>query len=157
MTRFFHTQIKARAFSLIELLLVITIISVLVGVVAPRFFGRSQEAKITATRQMIVGSFGMALALFEQDNGRYPSNEEGLEVLIMNPQLRTWKGPYLTSASVPLDPWGNSYRYRYPSELTGSEFFYDVVSVGPDGNLGTADDITNHDINIDIDSYSSTR
>lgn len=157
MTGLFRRKTKARAFSLIELLLVITIISVLVSVVAPRFFGRSQEARIAAARQTIVGSFGMALALFEQDNGRYPSNEEGLEVLVQNPQLETWKGPYLTSVSVPLDPWGNSYRYRCPSELTNSEFFYDIVSAGPDGSMGTADDITNHNITTNTDAYSSTR
>ncbi|HUW18943.1 MAG TPA: type II secretion system major pseudopilin GspG [Sedimentisphaerales bacterium] len=134
-----------KAFTLIELLLVITIISVLAAVIVPRFFGRSQEARIVATRQTIVGTFGIALDLFEQDTGRYPTGEEGLMALIQDTQVRNWHGPYLKSVSIPLDPWGNPYKYSYPSELTSSEFLYDIVSAGPDGVYGNADDITNHD------------
>jgi len=137
---------KAKAFTLIELLLVITIISVLAAVVVPRFFGRSQEARIVAARQTIVGTFGIAMDLFEQDTGRYPTAEEGLQALIHNPQIRNWHGPYLKSASTPLDPWGNQYQYTHPSELTSSEFLYDIVSAGPDGTYGNKDDITNHDL-----------
>jgi general secretion pathway protein G len=132
-------------FTLIELLLVITIISVLAAVVMPRFFGRSQEARIVAARQSIVGTFGVALDLFEQDTGRYPAGDEGLLALIQNPQVSNWHGPYLKTTSIPLDPWGNQYRYTYPGELTGSEFLYDIVSAGPDGVYGNEDDITNHD------------
>src|SRR4030042_4888631 len=143
MNKLFRKDRKIRAFTLIELLLVITIISVLAAIVAPRFFGRSQEARIAAASQTIVGSFGTALALFEQDVGRYPTTEEGLQVLVRNPEAVNWRGPYLTSAMVPPDPWGNSYRYRYPSELTHSEYFYDVVSAGPDGSFGSRDGITN--------------
>ena len=133
-----------KGFTLVELLLVITIISVLMATVMPRFFGRSLEAKIAAARQMIVGSFGLALSLFEQDIGRYPTTEEGLRVLIQDPQIKNWRGIYLNSASLPLDPWGNEYRYTYPSTLTGSEYLYDIVSAGPDGVYGNEDDVTNH-------------
>lgn len=136
---------SSKAFTLIELLLVITIISVLAAVIVPRFFGRSQEARIVAARQTIVGTFGVALDLFEQDTGRYPTTEEGLKVLIENPQLPSWRGPYLKSNSIPLDPWSNEYKYTYPSTLTSSEFLYDLISAGPDGSFGTEDDITNHD------------
>ena len=136
---------NSKAFTLIELLLVITIISVLAAVIVPRFFGRSQEARIVAARQTIIGTFGVALDLFEQDTGRYPSAEEGLKALIENPQLPSWRGPYLKSNAIPLDPWGNEYKYTYPSTLTSSEFLYDVTSAGPDGTSGTEDDITNHD------------
>jgi general secretion pathway protein G len=138
-------DIMAKAFTLIELLLVITIISVLAAVAVPRFFGRSQEARITAARQTIAGAFDIAMDLFEQDVGRYPNTEEGLQILIQNPRIRNWKGPYLKSASIPMDPWGNPYRYAYPSELTGSDFLYDIVSAGQDGTFGTSDDVTNHD------------
>jgi len=137
--------VKQKAFTLIELLLVITIISVLAAVVVPRFFGRSQQARIVAARQTIVGTFGIAMDLFEQDTGRYPTAEEGLPALIQNPQLPTWRGPYLKSASIPFDPWGNMYKYNYPSELTSSEFLYDIISAGQDGVYGNNDDITNHD------------
>jgi general secretion pathway protein G len=132
-------------FTLIELLLVITIISVLAAVVAPRFFGRSQEARLVAARQTILGTFGIAIDLFEQDTGRYPTAEEGLDSLVVNPQIANWRGPYLQSTTVPVDPWGNPYRYAYPSALTGSETMYDVVSAGPDGVYGNNDDVTCHD------------
>jgi len=145
MDRLSKKGIMAKAFTLIELLLVITIISILAAVAVPRFFGRTQEARITAARQTIVGAFGIAMDLFEQDVGRYPSTEEGLQVLIQNPQIRNWRGPYLKSASIPMDPWGNPYRYTYPSELTNSEYLYDIVSAGPDGTFGSNDDVTNHD------------
>jgi len=137
-------SVKDKAFTLIELLLVITIISVLAAVVVPRFFGRSQEARIVAARQTIVGTFGIAMDLFEQDTGRYPG-EGALQALITNPGIKNWRGPYLKSASIPPDPWGNPYRYSYPSELTSSEFLYDIISAGPDGVYGNEDDITNHD------------
>jgi general secretion pathway protein G len=133
------------AFTLIELLLVITIISVLAAVIVPRFFGRSREARVVAARQMIVGTFGVAIDMFEQDTGRYPTTDEGLAVLIQDPQVNNWRGPYLKSATVPEDPWGNSYRYTYPSELTASRTLYDIVSAGPDGAFGNEDDVTNHD------------
>jgi len=144
MDGFPRKSITAKAFTLMELLLVITIISVLAAVVLPRFFGRSQEARITAARQTIVGTFGIAMDMFEQDVGRYPNPEEGLQVLIQDPQIKNWKGPYIKSASIPLDPWGNQYQYTYPSELTNSEFLYDIVSAGPDTTFGTSDDVTNH-------------
>ena len=134
----------ATGFTLIELLLVITIISVLAAVVVPRFFGRSNEARIAAAMQTIVGTLGTGLNMFEQDVGRYPTIDEGLQVLVRNPQIRNWKGPYIQSATVPLDPWGNEYRYSYPSQLTNSEFLYDIVSAGPDGSYGNEDDVTNH-------------
>lgn len=136
---------EAKGFTLIELLLVITIISILAAVVVPRFFGRSQDARIAAARQTIVGTFGISLDMFEQDTGRYPRTDESLRALVENPQIVNWRGPYLQSINVPLDPWGNEYKYSYPSELVGSEFMYDVVSSGPDGVLGNKDDITNHD------------
>jgi len=132
------------AFTLIELLLVITIISILAAVVVPRFFGRSRQARIVAARQTITGTFGIAMDLFEQDTGRYPAGEEGLMVLIQNPQLSNWHGPYLKSTSVPPDPWGNPYKYNYPSQLTSSSQLYDIISAGPDGVYGNSDDITNH-------------
>jgi len=135
-----------KAFTLVELLLVITIISVLAAVVLPRFFGRSQQARITAARQTIVGTLGTALDMFEQDTGQYPSSEQGLNALIVDPQVKNWSGPYLKSAAIPLDPWGNPYRYVFPSELTGVESLYDIVSAGPDGVYGNSDDITNHNL-----------
>jgi len=144
--RKYKVRVKQKnGFTLIELLLVITIISVLAAVVVPRFFGRSQEARIVAARQTIVGTFGIALDLFEQDTGRYPRSDEGLGALVDNSQITNWRGPYLKTTNLPLDPWGNEYKYSFPSELTSSEFLYDIISAGPDSVFGNEDDITNHD------------
>jgi len=132
-----------KAFTLIELLLVITIISVLAAVVVPRFFGRSQEARVAAAKQTIFGTFGVAMSMFEQDTGSYP---ESLNSLVVSNQVRGWRGPYIESATIPLDPWGNEYKYCFPSELTSSETLYDIVSAGPDGVYGNGDDVTNHDV-----------
>ena len=135
-----------KGFTLVELLLVITIISVLAAVVVPRFFGRSQEARITAAKQTIAGTLGIALDMFEQDTGRYPLADEGLDVRIKDPGAPGWKGPYVKSNIIPKDPWGGDYYYAYPSELTDSEVLYDVVSAGADGIKGNDDDITNHQV-----------
>jgi general secretion pathway protein G len=115
--------------------------------VVPRFFGRSQQARIAAAKQEIVGTMGVALDLFEQDAGRYPATEEGLQVLVSAPAqglVTGWNGPYIKSASVPLDPWGREYHYTFPSQLTNVAGLYDLVSAGPDGQMGTADDVSNH-------------
>jgi general secretion pathway protein G len=140
---------RSRAFTLVELLLVVTIIGVLAALVVPKFAGRSQQARITAAKQDIVGTLGVALDLFEQDAGRYPTTEEGLQVLVTAPtqgDVSGWNGPYIKSATVPKDPWGRDYRYTYPSQLTGNASLYDLLSAGPDGQYGTADDISNHGI-----------
>ncbi len=135
------------AFTLVELLLVVTIIGVLAALVVPRFFGRSHQARVAAARQEIVGTLSVALDLFEQDTGRYPTMEEGLQVLVTAPSqgsVSGWNGPYLKSATVPRDPWGHEYRYTFPSQLTNVPGLYDLVSAGAGGQFGDADDITNH-------------
>jgi len=141
-----RSKIKNLAFTLVELLLVITIIGELAAVAVPRFFGRSQEARIAAARQTIIGTFGIALDLFEQDLGRYPTASESLNALLVSTGDQTWKGPYLKTAQIPLDPWGRQYHYRFPSELTSIDSLYDIVSAGPDGTIGNNDDITNHNL-----------
>ena len=97
-----------------------------------------------------MGTIGVALDLFEQDMGRFPTAEEGLGVLITAPtqgDVSNWHGPYIKSAAVPRDPWNSEYRYTYPSQLTEIATLYDVVSAGPDGQFGTDDDISNHNAN----------
>jgi len=136
---------RTKAFTLIELLLVITIISILASVIVPGFFGRSEKARITAVKQTITGTFSIAIDLYEQDTGKYPDNSTGLEALIQNNETN-WQGPYLKAAAIPADPWGNQYRYCYPSEITGKDYLYDIVSAGPDGKFGNDDDINNHNI-----------
>lgn len=131
-------------FTLIEVLLVVLIIGILAATAIPMFAGRSQQARATAARQDIIGSLGLALDLYEQDAGTYPTTEQGLGVLVSAPAgTTTWKGPYLKSVELPVDPWGTAYRYQYPGSVNPS--LYDLSSAGADKQFGTADDITNHD------------
>ena len=129
-------------FTLIELMLVIIIIGALAAMVVPRLAGRSEEARKGVAEADIKGNLSLALKLYEVDNGRYPSTEQGLAALLEKPTAppspRSWKGPYLEQE--PLDPWRHLYAYRYPGTHPPRD--YDLYSLGPDGIEGT-DDITN--------------
>ena len=128
------------AFTLIELLLVMVILVILAAVVVPKFTGRSEQARNTAAKTDIAAIDG-AIDQFEVDNGRYPSNEEGLSALFQAPSgLSNWHGPYLKRSAVPVDPWGNPYQYRSPGTHNTNGF--DLFSMGPDGREGN-DDIVN--------------
>lgn len=133
---------RRQGFTLIELLLVIVIIATLAALVVPQFSGRSEEARRAAAKTQIESLFGMALDLYEADNGAYPSSEQSLEALWSQPggtpEPRNWKGPYLKKR-VPPDPWGNDYIYSCPGENNPNS--YDLMSVGADGREGTDDDI----------------
>lgn len=131
-------------FTLIEVLLVVLIIGILAAMAVPMFAGRSQQARLAAARQDIIGALGLALDLYQQDVGTYPSTEQGLAALLSAPAGQTlWRGPYLKAVEIPVDPWGTPYRYQYPGSASPS--LYDLASAGPDKQFGTADDITNHD------------
>ena len=134
-----NLKVTRRAFTLIELLLVLVILAVLAAVVVPKFTRRSEEAKIAAAKADIAG-FGVALDAYEIDNSRFPSSEEGLAALSQAPGSATaWKGPYIKRA-VSNDPWGNPYNYRAPGQH--NQTGYDLYSFGPDGREGN-DDIDN--------------
>jgi len=75
---------------------------------------------------------GSALDTFRLDVGRYPTTEEGLEVLIKDPGIDKWDGPYLKKNKIPLDPWGRPYEYKCPGEHSE----YDLYSLGADGQIG---------------------
>jgi general secretion pathway protein G len=128
-----------RAFTLIELLLVLVIITLLAAVVVPKLVGRTEDAKIKTT-QASIGSLKSALRIFESDNGRFPTTEEGLQALARNPgNLPSWKHPYVEDNNVEGDAWGNKWIYRCPGTRDPDGF--DLSSAGPDGREGTEDDI----------------
>jgi general secretion pathway protein G len=128
---------RTSAFTLVEMLLVVTIIGILAALVIPKLVGRSEQARETAAYADINGGIKSALGLFETDNGFYPKS---LQELLQQPgNAKNWHGPYLEK--LPLDPWGNPYIYYYPGKHNPRG--YDLLSVGPDGKEGTDDDICN--------------
>lgn len=128
----------SRGFTLIEMLLVIVIIGILAGALATSLSGRSEDARIARAKSDLTGTLSMALDMFDQDCGRYPTADEGLKVLVNGGNINGWKGPYLKSDLKP-DPWGNAYNYA-PDANNPKR--YVLSSAGPDGKLGTEDDIT---------------
>ena len=131
---------RQRAFTLVELLLVLVILGVLAGIVLPKFSGRTEQARVTATQSQIA-TFGTALDAYEVDNGFYPKGKNGLLDLVQQPRdAQNWKGPYL-KGDVPNDPWGHPYIYECPGKHNPTS--YDLMSSGPDGRSGNEDDLTN--------------
>lgn len=138
----FFPQRSRRAFTLVEMLLVLVILAILAAIVIPKFAGRSQQAKETAAKSQI-SSIELALDAYEVDTGGYPPGNAGLDSLTNEPNgVQNWKGPYLKKG-VPLDPWGNPYVYTYPGKNNAKG--YDLMSMGPDGRAGGDDDVTNWD------------
>ncbi len=135
---------RQAGFTLIELLVVIAILGLLIGLVAPAALqqlgsSRQKVAQQTITR---LGSF---LEVYRLDVGSYPTSEQGLAVLINRPSgVRGWNGPYVRGDQGALDPWGNAFVYRSPSQRPGRE--YDLISLGSDGRpggQGEAADVSN--------------
>src|SRR5438309_2399985 len=121
-----------RGFTLVEILVVITIIGLIMALVGPRVLNYVGESKVKAAKIQIQ-SFASALDLFYLDAGRYPSGTEGLGALAQRPGGTTsWNGPYLKGGTVPNDPWGRPYVYRAPGEHGP----YDIISYGADGQEG---------------------
>ena len=123
-------------FTLIEIMVVITILGILAALIVPRVIGRTDDARIAAAKQDIA-SLLQALKLYRLDNGAYPSTEQGLRALLAKPTIEpippNWKqGGYLERSNVPKDPWGNDYKYLNPG-LKGE---IDVFSYGRDGAAG---------------------
>jgi len=127
---------RPRGFTLIEIMVVITILGILAALIVPRVVGRTDDARIAAAKQDIA-SLLQALKLYRLDNGAYPTTEQGLKALLVKPTIeplpQNWKqGGYLERSTTPKDPWGNEYKYLNPG-LKGE---IDVFSYGRDGAAG---------------------
>jgi general secretion pathway protein G len=122
-------------YSLMEILIVLTIIAMLVGLAGPQLMnlrsGANAKAAGVEAKALKTGLDTMSL-----DIGRYPTQAEGLSLLIQSPGdgVANWRGPYISSATVPNDPWGNPYIYAPPDQNGGSE--PKVMSLGHDGKPG---------------------
>jgi general secretion pathway protein G len=135
-------QSAQSGFTLVEMLVVITIIGLIMALVGPRVLNYLTDSKVKAAKIQIE-SLSNSLELFYLDTGRYPTSSEGLQVLVApNFSIQGWNGPYLRSNAVPNDPWGHAYVYRTP----GQSRPYDILSLGSDGQEGgdgAAADISN--------------
>ena len=137
-----------RAFTLIELLIVIAILLAIGGLVVVNLLPAKDQADVDLTTTQ-VDQFDNALSMFKLHMGRFPTEDEALTALWSKDAIEdeeeaaNWKGPYLENPS-PRDRWGSEWIYRFPGEIRG-ESFYDIISLGPDKEEDTDDDITNHD------------
>ena len=135
----------SRAFTLIEMLVVILILSILAALIIPRLVGRTSDAKIAKAKSDIA-TLSSLLQQYRLDNDAYPSSEEGLNALRVQPSdAPHWKGPY-TTKDIPPDPWGNPYVYQSPGP-NGQDFL--ITSYGSDGQPGGEGDAA--DITSDQD------
>jgi general secretion pathway protein G len=131
-----------RGFTLIELLVVLAILGLLAALATPQVVKYLGKAK-TDTARIEIKNIGSSLDMFLIDNGRFPSQQEGLAALVDNPgNLPSWRGPYLKTKGAPVDPWGRPYQYRFP----GQHGEYDLYTLGADnapGGTGENEDVTN--------------
>jgi len=135
---------RASGFTLLELLVVIVVIGLLTGLVAPRYFNQIGKSNTKIARAQI-DSFEKALDQYRLDVGAYPTEEQGLHALFVRPEsVEKWQGPYLRKPA-PADPWGRPFRYKYP----GVRGDYDLVSLGADGQPGGTGE------NVDVSNWDA--
>jgi len=131
LTRSAPIRRASRGFTLLELLVVMVIIGLLAGIVAPQYFTQLGKSNAKVAKAQIE-SFGQALDQYRLDVGGYPTTEQGLNALRAAPaDLPRWQGPYL-KRDIPADPWGRAYLYTSP----GQHGDYDLLSLGSDGQPG---------------------
>jgi general secretion pathway protein G len=131
----------SKGFTLLEILVVVAILGLLIGLVAPAALRQLSGAKNSIAKQSIE-RIGAVLDLYKLDVGTYPSTDQGLAALVQKPGgSDNWNGPYLKGDALPLDPWNRPYAYRSPSERTGHDF--DLCSLGASGNAGQGSAICN--------------
>ncbi len=136
---------KRSGMTLLEILIVLSILAVLIAIIAPRILGSQKKADIKSTNLQI-SNIEEALKLYAADNRSFPNTEEGLFALLERPsdekRSKNWDGPYFDGEEVPVDPWGNEFSYEYPP-TNGKRDFPNIWSFGPDGEESSEDDIIN--------------
>jgi general secretion pathway protein G len=136
-----HRRASKLGFTLMEMLIVLSIIALLMGMVIYSVAGFSDTGKFTAAKADVL-ALKEVLAMYQLDNGTLPTNDQGLSALWTKPSNEPvpphWR-PYLDEAKV--DPWGHPYRYLNPGKHNPGT--YDIYSCGPDGLPDTADDVGN--------------
>jgi general secretion pathway protein G len=134
----FPTRRDEAGFTLLELLVVIVILGLLIGLVAPAVLRQLGHAKDSIAKQSVAQLEGV-LDMYKLDAGGYPSTQDGLQALITQPaDVTNWAGPYIKSSNLPLDPWGHLYFYQSPSSRPGHD--YDLCSLGSADKQGQPGD-----------------
>jgi general secretion pathway protein G len=139
--------ITERGMTLIEILVVLTLIGVVLGILGSNYLGKSEQAKAKATK-IEIEQIGQALDLYKLEIGSYPTTQQGLQALVAAPAgVNNWAGPYWKKNTVPKDPWGHDYVYASP----GTHGAYDILSYGADGKEG------GEGVNKDIASWDASQ
>ncbi len=138
---------KQGGFTLIEIMVVIVIIGILIGLVAPNIVGNVDEARVTAAKADI-STLVDALERYYMDSSAYPTTDQGLEALVVKPTIgpepRRWRAQgYIKRKAMLVDPWGNEYRYISP----GVSSPFDLYSLGADGQEG------GEEVNTDVGQW----
>jgi general secretion pathway protein G len=137
-----HPPPRDGGFSLLELLVYITILGLILGMVGPALMRQLGSARTSVARQSIE-QLGSVLDIYKLDEGSYPTTDQGLEALVQQPtDVGNWNGPYIKGDKVPLDAWNHPYVYRSPSDRPGHD--YDLCSKGPSGGASGGDMICNN-------------
>jgi general secretion pathway protein G len=144
-------DLRRAGFTLLEILVVITVIAILAALVSPQVFRNVGDAKASAAKAQIE-ILTLALDAYRLDNDTYPTTAQGLEALVRQPEVaplpRNWRGPYLRRG-VPTDPWGRAYVYRSPG--VQDTLGFDLASQGRDGVDGGGGE------DADLTSWATSR
>ena len=144
---------KNSGFTLLEVMVVMVIIGLMAALIVPNVMGRLDEAKLESARTNIK-TIDQALRMYRLDNGRYPTQDQGLKALIEKPALepvpQNWKkGGYIAGGQLPKDPWNRDYQYLQPGVRMPGEF--DVFTLGEDAAPG------GEEMNADIGNWAPAK
>lgn len=136
-----HAKHARKGFTLLEIVIALALLAIVIGTVVTNVEGIFSSGQESVARMFVDETVKVPLMQYRINMGSYPTTEESLQVLLIAPEQgrERWKGPYVDK--VPEDPWKSPYKYRFPGVKNPNG--YDVWSMGPDKQDGTADDIGN--------------